>query len=971
MRILILVLFSILPASAVQSIILTSGNTGTFTVPASSPFTTLAGNRIEGRVHAWTSANAVLYETAGWAVKLRSADEFCVENKLDPMSGYGGTACVSIAGVTDFTFRARRDTTALRLTLEVWPTTSGVPLQSYCGAVTNKFLCPMDSADTDSSAGAGVIGGTSTAARLAWIKWKSGAGTYEGPIPEESDTADLGDWKFEGNGTDSSGQGMTITHSLSYGTSPVTSPVPIVRQQAASAYMGQIGLRAGFSHVLDATYSFATDGNVIAAYFWQQISGPSTLQWSGRTTATPTIDNVTQGSYQVRLLVADSTGSSGSVDFQFGAVGTDTNGVLVQANTDIEKIVGPQIRLGASPWPWMDERHEGLSDYFAGLRVTDVNFQAFWRNFGAGTISVTNGNATVTGSGTAFQTLFACNGTDYLVVKYTETISGIVGGYRTFNVASCASQTSLTLAEPYSLSTASGLNYARETVNQFVRWTNQGDNINYYDNVLAHYVLWVRTGNTLYRDRARALADDWIENPHLDYFRAGGTLAMNASPRMRALAGLVLRALDGRSDFWPGLRLVLDPDVTHTALTTQLEDIREEGFRLQHLAFGAMFDPDSGKRTTYTNAVNAFLDNRWGPHRHASGYWLGTIYQIPHGSGADVVNGTSAVTSAGAFSTATCTLTCTASDFIWFHPSDAKAYKCVFNNASSITLKESDGTTNANYLGTTGSKQWSTCNLVGPGVQPFMLGIVAQSLEFARRATAHASLPTWINDAVAWLRSSDAYRATPKGLFYGALFPLCPDVATAEAIINCRDSGDGDGASRFFASEVIQAFGSSYALNGLSATKDRTDTHIGVNFGKPGFGGPETGDGWWYTPIDPLDPGFIPNKSKDFGFLLGVGNTPSWAAARLGGVAAADNRTYTQPCDLTSIQTRYPTIARQRIVLTAPNGATAETICSSGTASLTVDRRMAAGGRYLRTSYYETTGGAAIVTSASNWVRVL
>ena len=96
------------------------------------------------------------------------------------------------------------------------------------------------------------------------------------------------------------------------------------------------------------------------------------------------------------------------------------------------------------------------------------------------------------------------------------------------------------------------------------------------------------------------------------------------------------------------------------------------------------------------------------------------------------------------------------------------------------------------------------------------------------------------------------------------------------------------------------------------------------------------------------------------GFFFGIGAAHRWPAVRLGGAAAADTRTYTVSCVLpTAI---YSTAAKQRVTLKAPSGATVETVstCSSPTMDVTVDRRVAAGGTYLRLVEYLTSGDAVI-----------
>lgn len=74
---------------------------------------------------------------------------------------------------------------------------------------------------------------------------------------------------------------------------------------------------------------------------------------------------------------------------------------------------------------------------------------------GAGTITATNGSATITGAGTAFTTLFSpCDGTTYI---------GIVGtsARRVYQVMSCPTNTSLTINLVYAGTTEGGLSYSK------------------------------------------------------------------------------------------------------------------------------------------------------------------------------------------------------------------------------------------------------------------------------------------------------------------------------------------------------------------------------------------------------------------------------------------------------------------------------------------------------------------------------
>ena len=100
-----------------------------------------------------------------------------------------------------------------------------------------------------------------------------------------------------------------------------------------------------------------------------------------------------------------------------------------------------------------------VTNYARGLQCqTGSTFNACLDNYttGAGTITLTNGSATVTGSGTAFLSAFA-NGEMLVAADFvTDT------NYR-LTVSNRASDTSLTLSAPYAGTTTSGMSYAKNT----------------------------------------------------------------------------------------------------------------------------------------------------------------------------------------------------------------------------------------------------------------------------------------------------------------------------------------------------------------------------------------------------------------------------------------------------------------------------------------------------------------------------
>ena len=79
-------------------------------------------------------------------------------------------------------------------------------------------------------------------------------------------------------------------------------------------------------------------------------------------------------------------------------------------------------------------------------------------------------------------------------------------------------------------------------------WTNGNNNWNYYDGgVLAAYRLYYRTGIDDHLAAARRMADLWWTYG-LDH---GNQIPY---PRIAAIHGMVMRALDGRPEMWRGIK---------------------------------------------------------------------------------------------------------------------------------------------------------------------------------------------------------------------------------------------------------------------------------------------------------------------------------------------------------------------------------------------------------------------------------
>ena len=163
-------------------------------------------------------------------------------------------------------------------------------------------------------------------------------------------------WKFDNSLADSSVNSRTVTWTTpSYSTTPDQIAAAILKTYGAPTWSDWLSLRAGFSNQLDGTGSFSmADSSNSVSYFWQQLSGPSTVTWSSRTASQPSITGLVFGPYRFQVTVTDANGSQATDTLDVGAVSYDANGVVVQGDLNVEKIFGPMIAWGQNPWRYQD-----------------------------------------------------------------------------------------------------------------------------------------------------------------------------------------------------------------------------------------------------------------------------------------------------------------------------------------------------------------------------------------------------------------------------------------------------------------------------------------------------------------------------------------------------------------------------------------------------------------------------------------
>jgi hypothetical protein len=308
--------------------------------------------RVEFQVHNWTPpatgvAPLISLNSVGFQAFLQYDGQLYVQSSGDTV--VEEEPCyLNLNGLTNALIRFQRNVSAKTLTCEVW---------NYDGTGYNTQTDHINVPGNLTYNG-GSLGGGGTPASLGFLR------VFTSLIPIGSRppvTADSGDWtelKFDGNLNDSSGNGHGGTGAATYAATPNQVPVAFAKTLGAPFWSNWTSLRAGFPAQLDgsASYSLA-DASASVTCLWQETSGPSTVVWRNRNAAVPTVTGLIFGDYTFELQVTDMVGNTAASSLEAGAVATDANGVVVQANPAADAIFGPMIAYGKNPWGWADERN--------------------------------------------------------------------------------------------------------------------------------------------------------------------------------------------------------------------------------------------------------------------------------------------------------------------------------------------------------------------------------------------------------------------------------------------------------------------------------------------------------------------------------------------------------------------------------------------------------------------------------------
>lgn len=430
-------------------------------------------------------------------------------------------------------------------------------------------------------------------AKIDWLRWKSSVGPA-GLQPSDFRTDyDLLRWEFDGNGNDSSPRGLNLQLAPSpvFGDSPATE-----RLRPAARAGADRTVKPNVSVTLDGSASTSSEGG--PTYSWSQVSGtPVTL--SNTAAVSPSFTSPTPAGDRdclvFRLSVTDAGGTSTS-DVYVGVVKTTGNDEVVISDPKVRLLVGPQLMHGSAfvPHPKFDEIE------FNRGRAHGESFPNLAPHAIAGTVSATSGSRTVAGAGTHFTQEIEMDPLVSADYRGRLRIRDGGGTMREVEVESVQSDTQLTLKTAWGHANVSNVpadTYYGENSGALMTWWN------YYDTAYTMYVEYYRTGNTRFLKFARKAADVWWASDMVGH----GTVfegPNSPGPRNMAMAGLILRALDGKPEYWDYINRKVRgqfdnwvfrhiDNTAWLAAPSMYYDIREDGYAQLYAVMLSHVLPDS------------------------------------------------------------------------------------------------------------------------------------------------------------------------------------------------------------------------------------------------------------------------------------------------------------------------------------------------------------------------------------------
>ncbi len=640
-------------AFAGQSLVLAQSGRQSFSLPGQSR---TASWRVEFQLH---DVGVPLSDTnilgmSGFITRLYSGGkQFYVAPQGD--SYPGGTPCIfNTTGRSNMLVRIQRDYSAMKYYCEIW--------EADGSNYTFQTLTILSVKDTGPN---GYIDGRYSTAKLGFLRMSNTLVPLKSRPPVTAETGNELELKFDGDTKDSSGKKRDMDASgFSFAPTPGQMAFALPATPDTPPWAPFITLRARHpSKLTSHSYSMA-DASPTVDCHWVQLEGPSDAIFDNRASCEPTLTGLVFGPYKFRLAVTDSAGSTASADFDVGAVAYDKKGVVIYPDERLYSLLGPSLVLGANPWEWADSQSVKMAvKNWDNYKINGGTWDAEWLYSTyngmdrAGTVYTRAGISNkLYGVGTNFLEVF-CGGKAGPVSKpmYISVALPTVdpndepSRYPRY-VASCESDTELTFV--------SGWVWERPQISApGVTWGTMGDcpdcstwngrnfasDVNYYDNALAHYALYYRTGWRKARDSARWMADRYAYSPWI----GGG---INWVPRHASLASAFLRATvdtgnPPEKNVWPLLRSMVDNNCAgETTSANPISDPRESGYCLAFTALKAKLDPDTSARTASLERLVIGYTNRWGSQQRPAGNYVNNGFEGDFSHVHSVTQGSATVT---------------------------------------------------------------------------------------------------------------------------------------------------------------------------------------------------------------------------------------------------------------------------------------------------------------------------------------
>jgi hypothetical protein len=874
-------LFSVaLIAQSVQS---RSAGYGTASIPNTSTFNNVANLRIEFRLAAFSSGRVA--SIGSILINVVDSHRISITSFYDN----GETVVITIPASwpADVLVRIQRDTTTRTFLTEAWRAdgTEYIAGQRFTiGTTPANMSGQLDIAHN--GGGGGILMG-----HLAWLRIFNSRLEPDSAQPTNAPVPALIAYELENNGLDSGTASVALTMAGN----------PAYVQTAVIPQVGETRtVRAGKPFTVNCGDTGAS------SYRWQQISGPMNLTFSDRQAAAPVVRGADVfGQYTLQCTATTSSGAEGSSLLVIGAVATNDAGVVIPPNSEIAFLLAPMLRSDTSPWPFYDKNRRRVA-FEVGASVVAAA-TAYISTPAAGTVSVSNGSAVVTGTGTSFLSQYAAGAQIVLYYLHADGQTGrAIRG-----VASVNSDTSLTLSAPFDRPTQTGISHQRwgtgDGSDANTAWT---DGINYYDNVLALYVSHYKTGLTGIAQYADQLANLWWL-----YLDRGSNIMM--APRLISLEGMMLAAERG----------VLDKAAVYTAA---------QMFNFDYSTDAPGYRNYIHNRNSSVGYQNFYFGARESGYAWRFGTALGRLHPVA------------------------------ATRDAWLPRLSAN----IQNHYRDYQCKSSNPANPGRCLSPHGSFRWQDSFWNDDyAEQPWHTGIAMQGLIRYHRWTANTVAQTVMTDWVNFLMNGTQPGGTGSGKLY--LDDISSSFAgincrrhyywhmqgTPAAPVNGMHAGSGceGGADAVYGgrdtnNEIISSYGYAYRLTSDPAIKVRGDNVFGGTWGADdGYHGQ-----WaWRSAA---------NRFKTHG--QGLCCNDSYLVDRLPAAQAATTPDQ-RPVAVSFHKASVPGTANVRVTAAKPDATTVSAVCAISPCTVNVDRIQ--GQHRIRLEYLS---GAGSILSASDWIPI-